>query len=171
MFTHLPTNTKIYAVSAANPSESSWGTYCSPDDIVGGKHIGSCLGDLFSVKWMEDTEANQPATETLQQQFEAVKKQTTKSHVMQWGDVSFVGDVVGDFVGGSIHLKDRNYKLKEKPRTKMVDSRFAKIKMLTWAYKQEQTQEAYWEMREEMNSMQKFDDIFHPLIRHLSLNG
>jgi len=57
MFVSLPTNTGIYGLSAANPTESSWATYCSPDDEVNGKHIGSCLGDLFSVNWMEDTDA------------------------------------------------------------------------------------------------------------------
>lgn len=55
MFTALPNNTKIYALSAANPSESSWGTYCSPQDVVQGKHIGSCLGDLFSVNFLENS--------------------------------------------------------------------------------------------------------------------
>jgi legumain len=56
MFVNLPKNTKIYALSAANPSESSWGTYCSPQDVVQGKHIGSCLGDLFSVNFLENSE-------------------------------------------------------------------------------------------------------------------
>ncbi len=43
----------IYAVTASNPSESSWGSFCSPDDDwIDGKHVGSCLGDLFSVNWM-----------------------------------------------------------------------------------------------------------------------
>jgi legumain len=54
MFVGFPTNLKIYAVTAANPTESSWGCYCPPDDVVMGKHINSCLGDLFSVNWMED---------------------------------------------------------------------------------------------------------------------
>lgn len=54
MFQKLPNNTRIYALSAANPTESSWGTYCSPDDVVQGKHVGSCLGDLFSVNFIED---------------------------------------------------------------------------------------------------------------------
>jgi legumain len=52
MFVNLPKNTKIYALSAANPTESSWGTYCSPDDVIQGKHIGTCLGDLFSVSFI-----------------------------------------------------------------------------------------------------------------------
>jgi len=52
----LENDLNIYAVSAANAHESSWGTYCGNDAVVNGKNIGSCLGDLFSVSWMEDTE-------------------------------------------------------------------------------------------------------------------
>lgn len=36
MFVDLPKNLNIYALSAANPTESSWGTYCPPDDMVNG---------------------------------------------------------------------------------------------------------------------------------------
>lgn len=46
----------VYAVSAANPSESSWGTYCPPNDVVNGVPLNSCLGDLFSINWMEDSD-------------------------------------------------------------------------------------------------------------------
>jgi len=68
----LPADKNIYALSAAKPDELSWGTYCSPDDVVNGKSIGSCLGDLFSVNWMEDADKAQWTTETLQNQFESV---------------------------------------------------------------------------------------------------
>jgi legumain len=54
----LPNNTELYGVTAANPSESSWATYCSPQDVVNGKEIGRCLGDLFSLNWMEDSESS-----------------------------------------------------------------------------------------------------------------
>lgn len=65
MFQDLPSNTDIYAVSASSPTESSWGYYCPPDDIVDSVHIGSCLGDLFSICWMEDTDAADTTVETL----------------------------------------------------------------------------------------------------------
>jgi legumain len=52
MFQKLPADSRVYALSAANPTESSWGTYCSPDDVIQGKHINSCLGDLFSVNFI-----------------------------------------------------------------------------------------------------------------------
>lgn len=89
----------VYAVSAANPTESSWGTYCGSDAKVDGKDIGSCLGDLFSVNWLEDSDANDLTTETLDAQFKTVKKLTDKSHVMQWGDVTFTSDEAGDYIG------------------------------------------------------------------------
>lgn len=55
MFVSLPTNTKIYAVTASSPFESSWATYCGANDVVNNVHIGSCLGDLFSVSFLEET--------------------------------------------------------------------------------------------------------------------
>lgn len=76
MFTSLVNNTKIYALSAANPSESSWGTYCSPDDVVQGKHIGSCLGDLFSVNFLENTESTDLFSISLIEQFNIIKTKT-----------------------------------------------------------------------------------------------
>ena len=100
MFTNLPTNTGIYALSAANPSESSWGCYCSPDDVVGGKHIKSCLGDLFSVNFVEDTEKGD-FDQTLAHQFETIQRLTSKSHVMQWGDLSFKDDQISEYLTGS----------------------------------------------------------------------
>lgn len=68
----LENNLGIYAVSAANSQESSWGTYCSPDDQVNGTTIGSCLGDLFSVNWMEDSDKSKMQIETLLDQFTTV---------------------------------------------------------------------------------------------------
>merc|ERR1712072_1587483 len=90
----------VYGLTAANGHESSWGTYCMPEDRVNGKHIGSCLGDLFSVNWMEDLDLEtDPSAETLEKQFTVVKSKTTKSHVMQYSDLSFTSEVISDFVG------------------------------------------------------------------------
>lgn len=99
MFVKLPNNTGIYALSAAGTSESSWATYCSPDDVIAGKHIKSCLGDLFSVSFIEDLALSSNPEDNLQAQFERVKKRTTESKVMQWGDKSFATDSLIEFFG------------------------------------------------------------------------
>ena len=65
----LANNTGVYAVAAAHPSESSYGTYCYPNDAVHDNHFMTCLGDLFSVTWMEDAESADPTQNTLELQF------------------------------------------------------------------------------------------------------
>eukprot|EP00927_Polykrikos_kofoidii_P054253 TRINITY_DN486_c0_g1_i12.p1 TRINITY_DN486_c0_g1~~TRINITY_DN486_c0_g1_i12.p1 ORF type:complete len:470 (+),score=79.55 TRINITY_DN486_c0_g1_i12:54-1412(+) len=91
----------VYAISAANARESSWGTYCGSDARVNGKDLNSCLGDLFSVSWMEDSDSHDATKETLQEQFERVRTLTDKSHVLQFGDKSFVDETVGNFIGST----------------------------------------------------------------------
>jgi legumain len=90
------------AVTAASPTEPSWGWYCPSSnggDKVNGKEVGSCLGDEFSVRWMEDTESTNVLNETVGQQFAKVKKAVTKSHVQKYGVTSFDSDPIGDFEG------------------------------------------------------------------------
>merc|ERR1711879_116805 len=96
------------AVTAANAKESSWGWYCAGSgtggDKVDGKEIGSCLGDEFSVRWMEDTEAAVISSETVGQQFAKVQKAVTKSHVQQYGVASFDSEPIGNFQGADGQL-------------------------------------------------------------------
>lgn len=98
MFKNLKNDIKVYATTAANSTESSWGTYCPPDDIVNGEHLKTCLADLYSVNWMLDSEKN-GMTETLNTQYQNVKKATTKSEVQQFGDTTIATEPIGNFEG------------------------------------------------------------------------
>jgi len=89
----------VKAVTASNPDESSWGWYCPPDDVVQGKEVGSCLGDEFSVAWMEDADAADFTKETVEVQFQQVKNRTTKSHVTEYGIKTEDGEPIGRFEG------------------------------------------------------------------------
>merc|ERR1712150_200523 len=90
----------LYALSAAGPDESSWAAYCGDDAEVNGHTFQVCLGDVFSVSWMENADASDLTKESLQDQFKIVKNLTTKSEVMQWGDLSFVKDMAIQHEGG-----------------------------------------------------------------------
>jgi legumain len=96
MFPGLPSNIGVYATTAANASESSWGTYCYPDDVVNGVHINSCLGDLYSVNWMEHSDKSAD-TVTLAEQWKVILETTDKSHPMKFGDFSFDKDPIFGF--------------------------------------------------------------------------
>ncbi|KAJ9537236.1 hypothetical protein OSB04_029969 [Centaurea solstitialis] len=89
----LPVGLNIYATTASGPDENSWGTYCPGDSPSAPPEYDTCLGDLYSVAWMEDSEAHNLQTETIRQQYYQVKERTSNgnsnygSHVMQYGDL------------------------------------------------------------------------------------
>lgn len=95
----LPNNTRVFATTSANPHEASWGTYCPPDDIVQGTEISTCLGDLYSISWMENSDAADLSVETLWEQYEEVQLLTNQSHVSEYGDISFASNPLGWFQG------------------------------------------------------------------------
>lgn len=79
----LPSNIGVYAMTASNATENSWATYCDTPEY------NTCLGDLFSVAWMEDADARRPGDpETLGQLYDIVAKRTNLSHVSRYGDLS-----------------------------------------------------------------------------------
>lgn len=102
MFPDLTTDGKIFAVTAANGHESSWGYYCGSEAVVDGKDINSCLGDLFSISWMEDTDEGHGATESIKTQVERVTTRTSKSHVSTFGDKSFENEPIGNFQSSQV---------------------------------------------------------------------
>jgi len=136
----LPSNINIYATSASNSDESSWGTYCPPDDFVNGVEINSCLGDLYSINWMEDADNQSPSMiESLEGQFEVVKNETEQSHVCQWGELDWTTDIIGEFEGEK--TKVHNHKHDRHPRSSpskvkrtSVDSRDIKLNYLYHKY-------------------------------------
>lgn len=105
---------KILAVTAADAAESSYATYCPEEKttqtriiIPNATYIGSCLGDLFSVSWMEDTESVNRANTLVEEQFKRVKDRTSQhemylygSHVMKYGDDSdtIFNQIIGNFM-------------------------------------------------------------------------
>lgn len=100
MFQGLSASTNIFATTAANADESSWGTYCPPDDIVDSKNLNTCLGDLYSVNWMENSDIKKNmGTESLQKQFKVVQQETNKSHVCEFGDMAFDAEDIDQFQG------------------------------------------------------------------------
>jgi legumain len=134
MFATLPAGLNIYATTAANAKESSWGTYCSPNDQVDGKKMNTCLGDLYSVNWMEDSDNTvSMQSETLEKQFQLVKKETNKSHCLEFGDVKSLSSLpihdfmaeqsaVFDLANSSQRMESDNMKLES-----AVDSRDAQL--------------------------------------------
>ncbi|RLM74129.1 vacuolar-processing enzyme beta-isozyme 1 [Panicum miliaceum] len=92
----MPQDLNIYVTTAANPVENSWGTYCPGMDPPPPPEYITCLGDLYSVSWMEDSQTHNLMKESIKDQYEVVKTRTSNSnkykegsHVMEYGDKTF----------------------------------------------------------------------------------
>ena len=162
MFIDFPTDQKLYALTAANAAESSWATYCPPDDdLVNGKHIGTCLGDAFSVNWMEDIDSSDTRTESLNDQFTKVHTLTTQSNVLQLGDKSFKDEALVNFVGSqkkAALLGKANHH--HKRHRSSVHSRDIKLHYLINRHARELTTETQEELNLEIRSRRLYDDLF-----------
>ncbi|KAJ1423458.1 Peptidase C13, legumain [Sesbania bispinosa] len=131
----LPEGLNIYATTAANAEESSWGTYCPGEYPSPPPEYETCLGDLYSVAWMEDSDIHNLRTETLHQQYELVKERTMNgnsiygSHVMQYGDIGLSKDNLFLYLG--TNPANDNFTFVDKnslvPPTKAVNQRDADL--------------------------------------------
>lgn len=104
----LPEDINIYATTASNAEESSWGCYCPGESPSPPPEYYTCLGDLYSVSWMEDSDIHNLRTETLHQQYKLVKDRTSMhntfsfgSHVMQYGDLNLNVNNVFLYIGSN----------------------------------------------------------------------
>ncbi|KAK9683855.1 hypothetical protein RND81_10G169400 [Saponaria officinalis] len=111
----LPKNLSIYVTTASKPDESSYACYCDGQGLPEG-YYHVCLGDLYSVAWMEDSEQRDMMRETLEQQFITVRKRTGNStgqegssHAMQYGDLSITNHTLSLYIGAdSTHKSHTN---------------------------------------------------------------
>ncbi|CAA7402879.1 unnamed protein product [Spirodela intermedia] len=132
----LPEGLNIYVTTASNAEESSWGTYC-PGDVVGPPpEYYTCLGDLYSVSWMEDSDIQNLHVETLKQQYHLVKDRTSVhntytygSHVMQYGDMAINAENLFSYIGSNPANDNLTYVVSNSlpSSSKMVNQRDADL--------------------------------------------
>jgi len=91
-------NISVYATTAANPMESSYACYYD-------QQRNTYLGDVYSVKWMEDSDKEDLGKESLHMQYEIVKSETNTSHVMEYGNKTISTEVVAEFQSDTEHTK------------------------------------------------------------------
>ncbi|KAJ0594543.1 putative legumain protein [Helianthus annuus] len=95
----LPADLNIYVTTASNANESSYAAYCDG--------FNTCLGDLYSISWMEDSDSEDLRVETLEQQYLKVKIRTYDnhssegSHVMQYGTLGISKETVSVYQGST----------------------------------------------------------------------
>jgi len=119
--TLLPANINIFATTASDPDTSSYACYYDAKR-------GTYLGDVYSVNWLENSDKADLSKETLQQQFQVVKRETNTSVVCEYGDQAFSSEPLSNYQGPS-HSTVRVSSIPN-PNKDAVDSRDVPIAIL-----------------------------------------
>jgi len=174
MFPDLSENSKIFAVTASNAKESSWGYYCpSKNDTVKGKHLGTCLGDLFSIAWMEDSDLGHMSMESIAEQVKHVTKRTFKSHVSTFGDTSFEDEPIGTFEFSQA-AKPTSPPLPVADSSGAVDIRDVPLRLAYYAWERAETQQQKqmaWERFQSVVAARQADEQLFQKIVDRSCDG
>uniref|UniRef100_A0A0N4Z5T4 legumain n=1 Tax=Parastrongyloides trichosuri TaxID=131310 RepID=A0A0N4Z5T4_PARTI len=168
----LSNDINIYAVTAANSDESSMGCFCD------NKMNLPCLGDTFSVSWIVDSEYENLNTETLEKQYEIVKKLTNESHVMHYGDLNIAREHVSEFQGHTstrhniFYSQMKRLNIETKLQTSVqYNSRDIPLIMLEKAYIQSigknNTKEAKLAYLDAVNKREYLKKYMHKIVRHI----
>ena len=177
MFANLPEDINIYATTAANDRESSYAAYCGSEAKVNNKNLGSCLGDEYSVNWMEDSDLHTEG-ETLLDQFTLVKQKTKGSHVQHFGSHDIEKELIIDYQGvndeinrsyNNSEIKERN-KILDSYKNNLIDSREVKLHYL---YEQARTKndlESNVALNAEIHFMEVTDEIFRRFDNKLDIS-
>lgn len=84
----------MYVVTASDDSHSSFAAYCITDFLP-----DNCMGDQFSVSWMEDSDSVDLNQQTLEEQWKIAKRLTINSTVCHFGDLDIAKQPVANFQG------------------------------------------------------------------------
>jgi legumain len=171
----LPNNINVFVTTASNYNESSYACYY---DLKRETY----LGDLYSVNWMEDSDAENLASETLSTQFSIVKNLTDLSHVQEYGDTTISTFVVGAFQGQQSSLKTIRAKsirafnelAKSKAPKDAVPSYDVPLDILFRRLSKTTCENSRAEIKQEINAMltkrQAFENTFRNIIKKVAKN-
>ncbi|XP_015211446.2 legumain-like isoform X1 [Lepisosteus oculatus] len=107
MINDLPKDVNVYGVSSARSDQATFACYLDRDR-------NAYLSDEFSALWMHHIETSDLEGETLQDQFNYVKKNMKHSFPCQYGNRDIARKTITEFLGKSAvpHIQRRSWALK-----------------------------------------------------------
>ncbi|KAK7395751.1 hypothetical protein VNO78_16318 [Psophocarpus tetragonolobus] len=169
----LPNNINIYATTASKASEDSWAFYCPDYGLPPPPEYTTCLGDLYSISWLEDSDKNDMTKETLQQQYQIVRRRTLigykdfHSHVMKYGDDKLKNDLLANYIGANPSLDENAYSFEPSTtQTRLVNQRDAHLLHLRLELQMapegsKEKLKARQELVDEISHREHVDNTFH----------
>lgn len=169
----LTDDLNVFATTAANPTQPSFGAYCRPFDTVNGTSIGSCLSNEFSANWLQDTDRALDEEITcdylVKEQVNYVKNKTQGSQVCEYGDLSIKEDILGSFQGtcykpSALQFLKKSLKVHTTVKEEvngLVNSRLIKLEYLYNKYMRTQSVEDAKLLQDEITKRVEIEERFN----------
>ncbi|KAK8797146.1 hypothetical protein WA158_004356 [Blastocystis sp. Blastoise] len=173
MFVNLPKDMNIYGLTAADPDESSYAFYCREEAVVRGRNLGVCLGDEFSIRWMENVDEGN-LTQTFKQHAQLITSLVKESHVSRYGDFSFENLPISEvFTGDLVTVKNRKVIYNNEPiKGIRGDIHLNKLHFFENLLKTNaDNKEIQQEYKKELETISKVDTYFDLLIKKFKRMG
>ena len=169
MFTGLEEDGLIYGLAAALPNQSSYAFYCGREAVVNGKNLGTCLGDEFAIRWMENVDEGN-LTQTFGDHYAYLRKKVWKSQVSKYGDMSFQDDPISEvFEGDLAHFKmNKKYEETEGVRGDIYLNKLNFFKNLMATSNSPKAQAEY---HKELDLINRVDKYFNELVAKMKKFG
>jgi len=108
----LEDNQNIWAFTAASPDDSAYGKDCNDFKFHGQKYF-LCFNTEYGYGWLTDSEKSNPENETLETQFERVKKFVKQNVVNRYGNAKITKETVGNYQGVRNESFAESFEIKE----------------------------------------------------------
>ncbi|VVA99023.1 unnamed protein product [Arabis nemorensis] len=162
----LKKNLNIFAVTASNAKESSYGTYCPSTYPPPPDEYDTCLGDVFSISWLEDSDLHDMTKETLKQQYNVVRRRTgadqkeESSHVCHFGTEEILKDYLVSYIG--TNPENENFTFAGLTSSPFSNSNLVNPRDIPLLYLQRKIQKAPMESPERQEAQKKlFEKMNH----------
>ncbi|KFK39346.1 vacuolar processing enzyme [Arabis alpina] len=174
----LKNNLNILAVTASNATESSYGVYCPGSYPSPPSEYYICLGDAFSISWLEDSELHDMTKETLKQQYKVAKRRAGSdleytSHVCHFGSEEIFNDYLASYIGSnpenvnftSVGLTSSPISNSNLVNTRDIPLLYLKRKIQNSPMESLERQEAEKKLFEKMNHRKQIDQNIIEILR------
>eukprot|EP00210_Caulerpa_lentillifera_P002419 g2318.t2 len=178
---------KVLAIAASAPDESSYATYCpytsttKHKSSISPEKIGTCMGDLFTVAWIEDTHThNRYHTSVLDHLIRVATRTSAQdtyyygSHVCLYGDSSKTirHRSVGDFLASGKSTDNiLNNEIAQSPNWTGTKQRDADLVYLYAQATSNNDSDAAEQLQKELEMRKSTDEAIYVSLEGLVLSG
>lgn len=166
MFDNILTTPNVYALTASDPTTSSYA--CEFNNA-----LDAYLNDCFSFNWMQAVRDNDSGSQTFMQNYITTRNLTTESTACAYGDLAIQSELMASFIGKKSSSSKRSDAVRPASSEHAVSSRQTILRTierrLLAATSSEQKMVLMEEYNQQLRMLRRAETIFASVRSHLNI--